>query len=314
MPHVNALLWTYVGLPCFIYACFFYSFSTVALPRPNAVLDAAASASSSLAALGPLSLELENLSSIRLDANMREATTRTSATLCTVVAAVQQCVPAFVHTARQRLRASSKRLGWIEEEFNDTIDTLKIYLQASIAVDGSSFSVSEDALYAIEQLIARDVLPSISTVLAHDALDEALQRINAASYIQRSADPGRCTVSHSRWLRRELPNAVTFTVSDALGQPVSNMTASDIWLSLNVSVGWTATLLSVEGNVVTLDVTLTAEASDEAGLLLVVGEASITHRLQVCSALLIYMLPVLSVVVHALLHALGLHRRHAFLP
>lgn len=189
----------------------------------------------------------------RLDANVAGAVAHITTNVSIIIGSVEQCVPAFVHRARQRARVGDKQLVMTLEKYDDNMDTLESLLQHLSAGD-DSLAFLEDSIAGVRQLTDTLGLPP-SPALCHTACSGVVQCVDTASRIQASVDPELSTVSHAPWLTRGECNPVKINVLDSCREPVPCLSPADVYCMLEGDAEeWHVASTFVEDGIVTIGV------------------------------------------------------------
>lgn len=214
----------------------------------------------------------------RLECKTIEGTSHVTNAVSNLISEVSQCAPGFVSTAAAHKRRVDKRLEMLIEELDHNVKLLEACLQHSYACD----SDLESSAHTVAQLVTdSDIRCRIShaiTPSGHNALD----RVRTASCIVDAIDSHRSTVSHPRWLARGERTRVSISVVDADGEPVHGVTPSDISVTVDgKAAGWESTLVDATANVLSFEVKLTDECSDDADVRICIWTTVFTLALKV---------------------------------
>lgn len=251
--------------------------------------ESIAVATSSLSAVQSLARQCESTLPFRLESSLLTSTLLITDALDPAIAAVQQCVPAFVCNARRRARAVDKDLELAWEEFDGAGKILKAFLQQIEGSDGT-LECTKGSLDALNRLLDSVIaFPAVSVAFT-PSHSRAVQCVSESSHLVIGVDSVCSQVTHARWLARGEGNLVTITLVDSAGEAVCGVTLDDVRISVcEECLGWSVASASVEISKVEIEVVLTAECSETAALNVdIAGTAfcialEVSHSLTFCA-------------------------------
>lgn len=223
----------------------------------------------------------------RLHINTTDAMSHVSSAISSLSGALAKCVASFMSGTRRYSHSVDKRLEMMEDELSDTLDTISACLHQCIS-DNIVYSYSthlEDSVSSVDTLLHGlvNALPDVSIVVSPKGGD-VLGYIEAATRIQGEVDTAAssCTISHARWLPREQVNSVSITLADSSGIPVLGATPDVVTAAFGRACGgWSVESVTVDANIVILQLSLTATCDDETLLTAEIGSARFELGLQV---------------------------------
>lgn len=240
-------------------------------------------ATSSLSALLALAQRCDDSLLAGLESNLAGCPPHVTENVLTLIGAVERAVHPFVTSSRRHTRIADKQLEVIACELQAAMKTLESFLQQLGAGDDTS-EFTEDSLNAISRILgAITGLPSASAFLTRVRSD-VLSSIDTASHVGSGISPSVSKVVHAPWLTRGDDNQVTITACDASGEPAYGLKRADVRCAADRSaIGWSASIVSVKRNVVTLKITLSSDCSSVVCLDACIAGSSIPIVLKVCT-------------------------------
>lgn len=235
----------------------------------------------SLSALRLLECACDGSLLSRLEANTATAASRAVHAVSSVINTVQQCVPAFIFSAKRRALLTDKLLVAKVEELDEVSNTLSTFLQQCTAGDGAvEFTeATVDTTHCFLESLTG--FPDVSAYLAPSRSD-AVCSLDSASRIVIGIDPVRCIASHPRWLSRDQCNNVTLTLLDVAGGPVYGITTKDVNCAVGLDcVGWSVMPSTLSVNVLTIEVHLASDCCEAVMLSVDIGGSALSIPLTV---------------------------------
>lgn len=219
----------------------------------------------------------------RLDVNAASAVAHVCDATSATIACVSQCASIFVNRARSHQRRADKLLEMRLEEFDAALKNLKSYLEYGSVVVLDTVDV-EDSCAVVNLIVGGQLsaFPLVSTVVTVGGCGTAMHCVGHFSIVDAGVDGDRCIVSRTPFLPRGEPNTVTVVLIGVDGEPLYGVTPADMAIRVEEdAVDWSVAAVSVEANVVSIEVGLTRECNVEADLIIVIGCAALTYPLMV---------------------------------
>lgn len=235
------------------------------VPSPDSILPLFVTAQSNLLSIA---LACDDALPTRLEANAVAAASRVASAVLSLGVAVEQCIPIFTSSARQRMRVADKRLGMKEDELADSVKTIQSSLQ-HLSVDRCVVEDVEDTMHCINDVFMGTGTLSPTSVLLSPARLGLMRCVDEAFHLQAAIDTDNSRVSHAPWFTRGEVNSVSITLVDTAGDSVHGVTADDVVCTFEGDdmVGWsTVPTVLVDTDTVLLTVALSLDCSNSASL------------------------------------------------